>query len=299
MNAQQKSILAITTYVAAAIKTVSETIVFQSARSQKEMKKSSAYLATLIAPLAFAVTGHAQIISIQFLQSSNSTALGATQSAGAVPAEHYNPSLPSESGLALTNNAGNSTTAALTVSSGGYFTSNTFPSGGNNILLSSGLNSAGGGNISLAAIPYTTGYDVYVYGVSDNGSNDGGSAGLTTTFALTPTGGATQYFSLQPVTNSSSFLQSTNTYDGTGAPPTDFVLGANYVEFTGLTSADFGLVFSGENSSGTPGGFNASLNGIQIVADPVIPEPSTWAMVAAGLGLLLFAQRRIRRTLKA
>ena len=38
-------------------------------------------------------------------------------------------------------------------------------------------------------------YNVYVYGVSDNGSNNGTSTGLTSIFALTPTGGTTQYLS--------------------------------------------------------------------------------------------------------
>jgi hypothetical protein len=261
------------------------------------MKKLSSFSISSIALLALTASCGAQEISVQFYQG-NGTALTSSQTAGVVPADNFNVNTDNATAAVLNDDTGAPTIATLSVDYGRYQTYNSFTAAGDHDLLSGCLNSSGGSSdsIVLSTIPYAS-YDVYVYGVSDNGSNDTTSAGNTSIFALTPMGGTTQYLSLQPVSNSTSYIQSTNTYDGTGAPPSDFVHGANYVEFTGLTSPNFTLTFSGETSSGTADSFNASLNGLQIVETP---EPSTWAMMAAGAGLLgLWQVRSVSRKQKA
>jgi hypothetical protein len=240
---------------------------------------------------------HAQSISLQFLQYPTSTnGLAASTVAGVDPVDNWNVNSSTVSNAALQDNTSALTSATFSVQAGRYFTGNNFPAGGDNELLSGGLNSYAGttaSTLTFNSIPYAA-YDVYVYGVSDNPSNDTASQGYTTTFGLTPAGAATQYLSLQPVTDSSSYIQSTSTFDGIGAPPTTgFTQGANYVEFTGLTASDFSLVFSGVDPSG--GSFNSSLNGLQIVDIAATPEPSTYLLFGAGFLVLMVFRKRLAR----
>jgi len=247
----------------------------------KNMKKLSLFGTAFIALLAFTAPSQAQVISVQF-QQNGGTALPAGDNAGVVSVNNWNV-VPngSATNAALNDNSGSPTTATVSANSGTYFTGNGFSSPGDAILLAGCLNSSNNSNTSVASIPYAN-YDVYVYGESDNNS-----PGDYITFALTPSGGSTEYLTLQATASATSYAQSTSTFNGTGTPPGGIPV-ANYVEFTGLTGSDFTLAFSGNNGSGV-GTFNASMNGFQIVS---VPEPSTWAMLLGGFGTLLAFRRR-------
>lgn len=66
-----------------------------------------------------------------------------------------------------------------------------------------------------------------------------------------------------------------------------------------LTNFDAGILAPGDTISFAVGdgfnGFNSDSTGLTATITTVVPEPSTWAMMAGGLGLLLVGQR-FRRT---
>jgi hypothetical protein len=180
------------------------------------------------------------------------------QSAGAsgVAQTHWQPLTGSSfSSVTLSNNSGASTSAVLNGSADGtYFSGSGFSSGSGDYTLSSGelfdgTFSTETKTLTVSSIPYAS-YDVYLYADCD-------AAGRDATFALTPSGGSAQYFSLQTENNGSSWTMTSNTWNGSGTPPSLPV--ANCVHYSGLTSSSFTLKW-GSNSS------NVSLNGIQIVS---------------------------------
>jgi MYXO-CTERM domain-containing protein len=109
-------------------------------------------------------------------------------------------------------------------------------------------------------------YDLYLYGCNAN-YLDG------RTYAFTAS---------TDVTSATTQITSVNSSD------TAFVLGQNYVEFTGLTVGSGEVVnFSVAGHSGS----EADFNGLQLQATP---EPSTWAFLGFGALGLLPALRRKR-----
>ena len=195
-------------------------------------------------------------IAIQFV--GNGTALTGTSSAGVVAQTHWNPLTGATfSSVVLNDLTGAATTATLTGGADGdYWCGSAFPSGGGDSNLCSGEMYCGAfttetNTTTVSGIPYAQ-YDVYVYAECD-------AAGRNATFAETPSGGSTQYYSLQTTSSGSAWTQSTNTWNGSGTAPSLPV--ANYVKFTGLTASSFTLKFGGAAS-------NVSVNGIQIVKNP-------------------------------
>ena len=73
----------------------------------------------------------------------------------------------------------------------------------------------------------------------------------------------------------------------TGANASSFINGVNYVDFDSVVASDNEIVVT-ISANGTGQDF-ANLNGFQI---EVAPEPSTWAMLFGGLGMLAFFVRR-------
>jgi hypothetical protein len=109
--------------------------------------------------------------------------------------------------------------------------------------------------------------------------------------ANTGTGGSSYWFygdSNNPIPGSSfSFVQATGTTQS-GA-----TVDANYVLFSGLTSADGTVSFdlSSPNADGNQG---AGIMGLEIVntSSDAVPEPSTYALLLGGLGFLALKMRR-------
>jgi hypothetical protein len=245
--------------------------------------------------LAFGAHAQAQQIGVQF----QSTATGApaltpSDIAGVVPQDNFNvfnDSIVDNGpgvGGPLVDNTGNPSGASLVIDANKtYITNNSFAAGGDQILMSSGLNSgySNGHSVIAENIPYAT-YDVYVLATTDNTN-----LGNYETFQLTPDSGPVLSLSLQPDPFLSTYVPSADTYDGSASTPPSTIPLANYVEFTGLTSPDFSLSFTGQKSNGS--NFNSSLNGIEIVEAEAAPEPSTFALLAGGaLALGAYQLRR-------
>jgi hypothetical protein len=142
----------------------------------------------------------------------------------------------------------------------------------------------------------------------DNSSNNGSSAGTAITQSVVfgnPDPLKLTFTGLDDSKTYNIFLVSA--YDGgyggsftIGSSPaevsagdsalTDFVAGENYVEFTNVTPIDKQIVIN-ETAGGTYGGY-AMLNGFQL---EVAPEPSTYAMLFGGLGMLIMVSRLRRK----
>jgi hypothetical protein len=137
--------------------------------------------------------------------------------------------------------------------------------------------------LTISSIPYAA-YDVYLYAGIDAG-------GRFENAVLTPSVGAVQSFGFTTEGGGSSWTLATGTatWDGTGPQPSAPT--ANYVEFTDVTGSSFSLAW------GAPG--NGGLNGIEIVPieEAAVPEPSSFALMFAGLGGLAFYLRRRRSVL--
>ena len=78
-----------------------------------------------------------------------------------------------------------------------------------------------------------------------------------TPFAIIINGGGAQYRSLKTTNSASSWTESTNTWNGTGDPPS--LPTATYVHFTGLTASSFTLKWGGQVYPAV------EMNGFQIV----------------------------------
>jgi hypothetical protein len=165
---------------------------------------------------------------------------------------------------------------------------------------------------SLTDIPDSNddpGSTVGVSVTSDNSSNNGSSAGTAITQSVL-------FGNPNDLTLTITGLDDSKTYDiflvsaydggyggsftiGSSAAKvsagdsalTDFVNTENYVEFTNITPISNQIVVT---DTGTTGGY-AMLNGFQLA---VAPEPSTYAMLFGGLGMLVMVSR-LRRKLTA
>jgi hypothetical protein len=143
------------------------------------------------------------------------------------------------------------------------------PGDGN--LAGSGVTDSSGLSLTLSGLNTTHTYNIleYVSGLFYASGTDAWSDGATT-FYVNPTNG----------TGLSSWVQGTAT---TSAAAT----AANFVEFTGVTSNTGSLTLTGTGNA-------VAIMGFQIVdlGSAPVPEPSTWAMMLGGLGMLAFVVRR-------
>jgi hypothetical protein len=138
-----------------------------------------------------------------------------------------------------------------------------------------GVNGGATGTAILQNIPYST-VSLYLYGA--NFDNSRGAA-----FAVTIGGG----------TAVGGFTETLNADNG--GPGTSFVLGANYVEFTGVTPVGGTVEFTWSGVSNPNSGLSGEgdFNGLQIVNTPgPVPEPTTLAMLGLGASGLLALRRR-------
>jgi PEP-CTERM motif len=71
-----------------------------------------------------------------------------------------------------------------------------------------------------------------------------------------------------------------------------FISGTNFTEFTNITLDALGSIsfsYQGQSSGG-----EGDFNGLQLVEVSAAPEPSTWAMLFGGLGVLVISLRLSR-----
>jgi hypothetical protein len=208
-------------------------------------------------------------IGIQFVASRTAITPGQSAGASGVAQTNWQPLNGSSfSNVTLTDSTGASTSAILTGSADGtYFCGGGFASDTGDSALSSGELVNGSFStetktLTVSSIPYPS-YDVYLYAECD-------AAGRGATFALTPLGGAAQYYSLQTESSGTSWIITTNTWNGSGTPPSLPV--ANCVHYSGLTGSSFTLEWGSDT-------INVSLNGIQIVPNST-PGPPTYTQWA-------------------
>jgi hypothetical protein len=136
------------------------------------------------------------------------------------------------------------------------------------------VNNGNVGTGVLANIPYPT-VSLYFYGANYDFTRGA-------TFAIT-TGGGTAV---------GGFTSTINPNANAGSGPGDsFILGSDYVEFTGVTPVDGTVDFSWSGVSNPISGLSGEgdFNGVQIVATP---EPTTLAMIGVGAATLLTLRRR-------
>jgi hypothetical protein len=105
--------------------------------------------------------------------------------------------------------------------------------------------------------------------------------------------GTTFYFEDSNSVNASippslGYVQATGTSLGSATS------GANYVLFSGLTNPNETFDLLNDTTSGVPYLNNISVGAVEIVDTAVAPEPSTYALMLAGIGLLVATLRRRR-----
>lgn len=240
------------------------------------------FILTVFALAAFVGAAQAQIVSIQF--SGTGTALSSTISAGAVSATNWNSEAASSgSGITGLVDSTGATVSGLSLT----YTSNGNVGGGSpggdqglQDLYSSHLESPYSADATgtvannrvallLTNIPYAA-YDIYVY--TRNAGNNSKVWQSTTNF----------YTSNADIASNSTSIA----YTDAGA--STYVNGGNYVVFTGLTGTQQFLLDSGILDGGGSNN-NSGFAGVQIVS--AVPEPSTYAMMLGGLGLLMVLRR--------
>ena len=199
--------------------------------------------------------GTSASIGIQF--QGPGTALAATDSAGVSTVAQTNWNVLTGSSFTshvLSDSTGVSTTATISGSANGtYWGGGSSASPVGNAKLANGelYNGwPGQPTLTVSNIPYAN-YDVYVYAGID-------ASGRAETVGLTPSGGATQYYSFSTEGGGSAWTAATSSWNGTGTQPS--LSTANYVHYSNLTAGSFTLAW------GAPG--NGGLNGIQIVPKP-------------------------------
>ena len=198
-------------------------------------------------------------------QSTPATHLNADQSAGVVPQNNWNNyGNTNGSGTlgALVDSTGAATKVTGSQTSVAYYT-DVNGDGNPTVNAANGdevLNNGGqytGPSITISNIPYAK-YTVYVYTLLDHSSTfsvtmSPSKGTATTVYGTTPAPGATNYE--DGAAKGYTYIAAAGTTQATANA------GADYAVFAGLTGSSFTV------SVANLGGYNAALDGIQIVAD--------------------------------
>lgn len=243
---------------------------------------------SLFSLLAVTLSSQSQVIGFNFEGYTPSLQPGET--AGVVPQQNFNNFNDNKNYSNLKDNTGAGTGVNVTYSTDGhgfYAYSNIYPVTPNERLVSGYVYSTPGVSVdvSVSSIPYAQ-YDLYLYGLSD-------TPGRIQEFTVTLADTSTISFFYQSVDKNVIITGSNNNpfVLGYGLTLQTATAGADYVVFSGLTDANITISAraydynSGTNSYTDSYSF---FSGGQIVA---VPEGSTWAMFALGLGVVLLSRR--------
>ncbi len=213
------------------------------------------------------------------------SSLAASDVAGVVPAANWNNLLLNTGSSGSLVYSDGSAAAGVSVT---WSSPNTWRSGGNNAfpvgpdrILTSGYLDTGntaenGISITVGSLApgfTSSGYNVYVYFVSDSGADRGGGYTINDGLVNILKYGST-------MASPSSFIEDPGT-------DVDNSIDGTYLAFLGLTGGSFTL--TSDATLTTPNGFRAPINAIQIVA---VPEPTAAALLGGGLMLFDFIARR-------
>ena len=199
-------------------------------------------------------TSSSGALSVDF-DGSNTTAMGASETAGVVPKTHWNNALnaSSTSPLSLVDENGASTGASITWKADNTYNSSTIPDQPGNFRMMRGYLDNGNNNpttISVAGLSGGT-YDIYVYADAPNGSS-----ARTGSYQLSGPGITTTAIGLTDAANTDftgTFVQANNS-------------AGNYVKFSSVPATSFTLTATPTQSADY---LRAPVNGIQII--PVAP----------------------------
>lgn len=234
---------------------------------------------------SFPCVTSAAIISMNFASHENTNpdppatpySMGASESAGVVPATNWNNLLGSTSSATdLVDGSGTATTADVSWTSNGTWSTDITAAPGNFNMMKAHLDarSAVDAVVTVSSIPASIAnlYDVYVY--FDAQTNNGS---VESNYTI----GSQTYFMKDTAAFSGTFTQATGTTAGTRTS------GANYARFTNLTGTSFTLTADSES-------FRAEISGIQVVG---VPEPSSICMLLVGGALIVgrFPRRKHSR----
>jgi len=239
-------------------------------------------LGVIISFAAVTFTQAQVLVSVNF-QGGNTVGLAASDIAGASPFDgvNWNNALGASGGPIILNDAtGAASALTLTSYAAGPFgvdgpsTDNSTPQ---KILFGGALDvNFGNATFTIDGLSAFSSYDLVVY-------YDGGTSFPAARHAdIIASGSALTYYVAGIDSVYDSYTQSNSTDSGTFAS-------GNYVVFSGLIAGSETVTMEyGNNSMG--------LVGFQVLGTQAVPEPSTWALMTGGLGLLVgFQQLRRRR----
>jgi hypothetical protein len=278
-----------------------------------------AVLVGIITIAAFSSSATAQVIAIDFNDGgATDQSPGSTAVVGPYATAGWNNNVdvstnPGPGSINLTDSAGLPTTATFGFTLYPNYTlqglaiySPSFPATGNadgtltvdqqlynGAATTGAFQNAAGQEVVLQNIPYAQ-YSVYVL-VNSMNFND--IAEVQNFNGGTVDGAGTAFYvaNTDPGVTSGTFP---GYIQGTSTSPYDPTAGGDYVVFTGLTSADQTIDLQDwvAQNGGLPYDGGAAISGIEIVdtSSSAVPEPSTYAMMFAGLALLGVHLRRRR-----
>jgi hypothetical protein len=231
-------------------------------------------------------SARAEMFGVHYL--GNATSDTVTGTAGVVPISGWNNVDQSTfgSGTILSSDGLFSATLALSGSGAGFgWNSGMTGDGGNGSLLN-GYNDAGINNPSASTITGLTSatYDVYLYTFADTARPGNGGDWLPnytvngTTYYTATMGGGGAF---------SGFIEGGITFVNSNTFPTSLTYG-NYIKISNVSTVGNAITITanGDNQS-----WRSPFNGFELVA-VVVPEPSTWAMMIVGVGVIGFMRRR-------
>jgi hypothetical protein len=226
------------------------------------------------------LTNAQTLISLNF-QGNDTVGLASGDNAGAAPyaaINWNNVTGGSYSGAPIVLNDSTGTPTAVTLNSfgAGYLSSSSGPNSDNstpqNILFGGAVSSnssfgSGPMNFTVSGLGGFSSYDLVVY------YEGGDSFPTARDVTVTASGSALTYYGSGINNAFTAYTQSTSTTSGTFP-------NANYIVFSGLTAAS-------ETVSITTSDY-MQINGFQLSGTlDAVPEPSTWALMFGGLGLLI------------